>query len=114
MTRQRRHQWLPPKNDKVKCSKCGIEVSVDEARRGIGPCLGKRIHKALVSTPGRGIESTPVIDLGACGACNKPLKQVPFNRRLDMVACTNRRCELYRQRLRFVPPLSVAERLLRA
>jgi len=110
MTRQRRHQWEPAGDGKVRCTRCYVELKVDEARRGAGPCAARRSGKALTSSPSRIIPSTPIIELGNCGACEQPLKQVPFNSRSDMIACVNRRCELYRQRLRYVPALSVAER----
>lgn len=112
MTRQRRHQWSVPQNGKVTCSRCKIEVSVDEARRGIGPCTSKRQAVVQENKPQQVVKQD--IDMGTCGACGQRLKQVPFNSRLDMIACVNRRCELYRQRLRFAPSLSVAERLARA
>jgi len=110
MTRQRRHQWEPAGEGKVRCTRCYIDLKVDEARRGAGLCAARRQKRIVTSKP---VQERPVIELGNCGACEQPLKQVPFNSRSDMIACVNRRCELHRQRLRYVSPLTVAERKAR-
>ena len=38
-----------------------------------------------------------------CNACGEHIAILPLNSRLDMVACNNKRCALYRERLRMVP-----------
>lgn len=39
-----RHKWeaILPFSKQVRCAKCGIETSESQARRGIGPCRGKK------------------------------------------------------------------------
>lgn len=41
------------------------------------------------------------VDLEECSACHKPLSLIPVNSRVKAVACVNRRCNLYRTRIRY-------------
>jgi len=36
-----------------------------------------------------------------CPACGEELRSMPVNSRLSMIACANRRCNLFRQRIRY-------------
>ena len=38
-----------------------------------------------------------------CNACGDHIAILPLNSRLDMIACNNHKCALYRERLRMVP-----------
>ena len=108
-TRRSKHQWESDKSGKkVRCARCGIVVTRDEARRGVGPCISTTEEPRLEEQS----SATPEINLGTCNACGQPLVQMPLNRYLDMIACANRRCDLYRERLRVVPALPVAMRLM--
>lgn len=37
-----------------------------------------------------------------CAACGEELQQLRVNSQLDMIACANRRCNLHRQRIRYI------------
>jgi len=96
--RTQQHEWLPPTDGQVTCRKCGMTVSVMVARRGVGRCGNE-----MPPEPKR--QSIPVTlgikaELGVCHGCGKEIKSVPFNSRLNMICCVNRKCGLYRERLR--------------
>jgi hypothetical protein len=115
--RTKQHDWQPSKEEgKVYCTKCGVMVLVNDARRGVGGCEGEapkdeqgEVEKQELSQEdikARKPEMKPFApsgdDHGQCNACGKSLKEMPFNSRLAMVACNNIRCNLYRERLRTI------------
>lgn len=112
MTRSQMHDWEPAKEEgKVTCKKCGITVLLNDARRGIGPCGSPVKAIPHEPTPEEIKVSKPELkpfkpsgkDQGICNACGQPLREMPLNSRLAMVACNNRKCNLYRVRLRWLP-----------
>jgi len=46
-------------------------------------------------------ESAPPPEANTCAACGEFLAVMPVNSRVKMIACANRRCNLYRQRIRY-------------
>ena len=121
--KDKRHKWEPTTGTLVKCDRCGIELEATKARRGVGPCTGKGKDTVPAPTEPKTDQKpaepkakapAPVLDLGICNACGSQLDQMPFNSGNDMIACKNRRCPIYRQRLRLVPAMSFRERRKRS
>lgn len=117
--RSKQHDWEPTKGDenKVYCTNCGIIVHKNAARRGIGLCPGKPIIDGERTEPEPHELSSDDIranlpkmqmfvpsgaDHGKCNGCGEKLRELPFNSRLAMIACNNRKCNLYRQRIRWL------------
>ena len=114
----KQHDWEPTEADenKVYCTSCGAIVHKNTARRGVGPCPGKRATdgtpievKSHELSPDDIRANLPKMqkfvpsgeDHGNCHGCNERLREFPFNRRLGMIACGNSKCNLYRQRIRW-------------
>jgi len=121
MAKNRQHQWEPVagSEDLVKCSKCGTEVTAAMARRGPGPCAwGEKAGAEPPLDPERPPGIEPAAEEATeiskppgprhtdppeyCNACKVQLTILPLNSRLDMVACNNSRCALYRERIRML------------
>jgi hypothetical protein len=110
--RSQQHEWEPQEEEKVLCSKCKILVSVADARRGVGVCEGPSEEEPETRElspedirdrlPSRKPFAPSGQDHGKCNGCGEDLRELPFNSRLAMVACNQRSCGLYRQRLRWV------------
>lgn len=104
----KQHEWNPDPDEinHVICQKCGMRVHAVAARRGVGACAGidsasqpeQEVAKANLPKLKPFIPSKE--DHGNCQACGGKIIEMPLNTRIGMIACNNRRCDLYRQRLR--------------
>jgi len=117
---RKEHEWEEQDDGTVRCIRCGMKVTKATARRGAGPCPGKLPVPNPDQEPVPDTPEPPAIDLDNppdhiihpgpkltdppeyCNACGDQLAILPLNSRLDMVACRNGRCSLYRERIRMV------------
>ena len=104
------------------CTTCHLDIATCDSELTFGTGEGNDnviacdAYRAEVDEPPEAYEKSPDAEPAPpkypgpkltdppeyCNGCNKQLAILPLNSRLDMVACNNHRCALYRERIRMV------------